>query len=110
MCSQASPSIVRNPEGSIYLYTKGADTVIFDRLYKKSLTEWTTEEALAVSPSGKGERIDWRGREAGEKSVQRNGLRYPGRLCTVDQAVYHTKSCSLTHTGEEELTSKLYLS
>lgn len=108
MCSQASPSIVRNPEGSIYLYTKGADIVIFDRLYKKGLTEWTTEEALAVSSSGKGEGIDWRGREA-EKSVQRNDLRYPGRLCTVGQAVYHTKSCSLPHTGEEELTSKLYL-
>ncbi|XP_023620450.1 phospholipid-transporting ATPase IK, partial [Myotis lucifugus] len=38
--------LVRNPEGSIYLYTKGADTVIFDRLYKKGLTEGTTEEAL----------------------------------------------------------------
>nr|KAF6347845.1 ATPase phospholipid transporting 8B3 [Myotis myotis] len=38
--------LVRNPEGSIYLYTKGADTVIFDRLYKKGLTEGATEEAL----------------------------------------------------------------
>ncbi|KAM5308870.1 phospholipid-transporting ATPase IK isoform 5-T5 [Glossophaga mutica] len=39
--------LVRNPEGSIYLYTKGADTVLFDRLYKKGLKEWTaTEEAL----------------------------------------------------------------
>ncbi|XP_053514670.1 phospholipid-transporting ATPase IK isoform X3 [Artibeus jamaicensis] len=39
--------LVRNPEGSIYLYTKGADTVLFDRLYKKDLKEWTsTEEAL----------------------------------------------------------------
>ncbi|XP_016065163.1 PREDICTED: phospholipid-transporting ATPase IK [Miniopterus natalensis] len=38
--------LVRNPEGSIYLYTKGADTVIFDRLYKKGLTEGITEEAL----------------------------------------------------------------
>ncbi|XP_019512724.1 PREDICTED: phospholipid-transporting ATPase IK [Hipposideros armiger] len=39
--------LVRSPEGSIYLYTKGADTVIFDRLYNKGLTECTTEEALA---------------------------------------------------------------
>ncbi|XP_054574342.1 phospholipid-transporting ATPase IK [Eptesicus fuscus] len=38
--------LVRNPEGAIYLYTKGADTVIFDRLNKKGLTEGTTEEAL----------------------------------------------------------------
>ncbi|XP_045058205.2 phospholipid-transporting ATPase IK isoform X3 [Desmodus rotundus] len=38
--------LVRNPEGSIHLYTKGADTVLFDRLYKKGLKEWTTEEAL----------------------------------------------------------------
>ncbi|XP_057564031.1 phospholipid-transporting ATPase IK isoform X2 [Hippopotamus amphibius kiboko] len=39
--------LVRNPEGSIYLYTKGADTVIYERLQKKGLMEWTTEEALA---------------------------------------------------------------
>uniref|UniRef100_A0A671F2A2 Phospholipid-transporting ATPase n=1 Tax=Rhinolophus ferrumequinum TaxID=59479 RepID=A0A671F2A2_RHIFE len=38
--------LVRNPEGSIYLYTKGADTVIFDRLSKKGLTKRTTEQAL----------------------------------------------------------------
>ena len=48
--SLASPSAVRNPEGAIYLYTKGADVVIFERLSKKGMTEWTTEEALAVSP------------------------------------------------------------
>ncbi|XP_027981884.1 phospholipid-transporting ATPase IK isoform X5 [Eumetopias jubatus] len=39
--------LVRNPEGSIYLYTKGADVVIFERLHKKGMKEWTTEEALA---------------------------------------------------------------
>ncbi|KAG8519165.1 Phospholipid-transporting ATPase IK [Galemys pyrenaicus] len=39
--------LVRNPEGTIYLYTKGADTVIFERLYRKGEMEWTTEEALA---------------------------------------------------------------
>ncbi|XP_054549002.1 phospholipid-transporting ATPase IK isoform X1 [Talpa occidentalis] len=39
--------LVRNPEGAIYLYTKGADTVIFERLCKKGEMEWTTEEALA---------------------------------------------------------------
>lgn len=56
--SQASPSTVRNPEGSIYLYTKGADTVIFDRLSKKGLTKYTTEQALAVSSCGKGGRVE----------------------------------------------------
>ncbi|XP_065774598.1 phospholipid-transporting ATPase IK isoform X6 [Muntiacus reevesi] len=39
--------LVRKPEGSIYLYTKGADTVIYERLKKKGETEWATEEALA---------------------------------------------------------------
>ncbi|XP_058584473.1 phospholipid-transporting ATPase IK isoform X10 [Neofelis nebulosa] len=39
--------LVRNPEGAIYLYTKGADVVIFERLSNKGMTEWTTEEALA---------------------------------------------------------------
>ncbi|XP_058393673.1 phospholipid-transporting ATPase IK [Diceros bicornis minor] len=39
--------LVRNPEGSIYLYTKGADTVIFERLHVTGEVEWTTEEALA---------------------------------------------------------------
>lgn len=41
---------VRNPEGSICLYTKGADTVILERLHKKGAVEATTEEVLAVSP------------------------------------------------------------
>lgn len=40
---------VRNPEGSICLYTKGADTVILERLHKKGTMEATTEEVLAVS-------------------------------------------------------------
>uniref|UniRef100_A0A8C4MWJ0 Phospholipid-transporting ATPase n=1 Tax=Equus asinus asinus TaxID=83772 RepID=A0A8C4MWJ0_EQUAS len=39
--------LVRDPEGSIYLYTKGADTVIFERLRKKGVMEWTTEDILA---------------------------------------------------------------
>ncbi|XP_053766427.1 phospholipid-transporting ATPase IK-like [Desmodus rotundus] len=44
--------LVRNPEGYIYLYTKGADTVLFNRLRKKGLykkeqtTKVATEEAL----------------------------------------------------------------
>ncbi|XP_066108790.1 phospholipid-transporting ATPase IK [Saccopteryx bilineata] len=44
--------LVRNPEGSIYLYTKGADTVILSRLLTKGLTKKeqitkaATEEAL----------------------------------------------------------------
>ncbi|XP_006869134.1 PREDICTED: probable phospholipid-transporting ATPase IK [Chrysochloris asiatica] len=40
--------LVRNPEGLIYLYTKGADMVIFQRLNKRDMTESTTEEALAA--------------------------------------------------------------
>lgn len=51
--SRASPSAVRSPEGSIYLYTKGADVVIFERLHKRGVKEWATEEALAVSPRGR---------------------------------------------------------
>ncbi|XP_014390505.1 PREDICTED: phospholipid-transporting ATPase IK [Myotis brandtii] len=44
--------LVRNPEGSIYLYTKGADTVLFERLHKKDMyrkkqiVKAATEEAL----------------------------------------------------------------
>ncbi|KAL6032203.1 hypothetical protein STEG23_020875, partial [Scotinomys teguina] len=40
--------LVRKPEGSIYLYTKGADTVILERLHKKGTMEATTEEVLAA--------------------------------------------------------------
>ncbi|XP_055475247.1 phospholipid-transporting ATPase IK-like, partial [Psammomys obesus] len=40
--------LVRNPEGSICLYTKGADTVILERLHKKGAIEATTEEVLAA--------------------------------------------------------------
>ncbi|KAM7143495.1 phospholipid-transporting ATPase IK [Molossus nigricans] len=44
--------LVRNPEGSIYLYTKGADSVLFERLHKKGIhkkeqtMKAATEEAL----------------------------------------------------------------
>ncbi|XP_004595981.2 phospholipid-transporting ATPase IK [Ochotona princeps] len=38
--------LVRTPEGSICLYTKGADTVILERLRKRGPVEATTEEAL----------------------------------------------------------------
>uniref|UniRef100_A0A8C9UMK0 Phospholipid-transporting ATPase n=1 Tax=Spermophilus dauricus TaxID=99837 RepID=A0A8C9UMK0_SPEDA len=38
--------LVRNPEGSIRLYTKGADTVILERLHKRDDMEMTTEEVL----------------------------------------------------------------
>ncbi|KAM5190907.1 phospholipid-transporting ATPase IK isoform 2-T2 [Callospermophilus lateralis] len=38
--------LVRNPEGSIRLYTKGADTVILERLHKRGDVEMTTEEVL----------------------------------------------------------------
>ncbi|XP_058138140.1 phospholipid-transporting ATPase IK [Dasypus novemcinctus] len=40
--------LVRTPEGSICLYTKGADTVIFERLREKGAVEMATEEALAA--------------------------------------------------------------
>ncbi|EDL31538.1 mCG13368, isoform CRA_a, partial [Mus musculus] len=40
--------LVRNPEGSICLYTKGADTVILERLRSKGVMEATTEEVLAA--------------------------------------------------------------
>ncbi|KAM9244875.1 phospholipid-transporting ATPase IK [Dugong dugon] len=40
--------LVRNPEGSICLYTKGADMVLFQRLSKRDVTEAATEEALAA--------------------------------------------------------------
>lgn len=50
---RALPSpTVRNPEGSICLYTKGADTVILERLHRKGVMEATTEEVLAVSLLG----------------------------------------------------------
>ncbi|XP_063085017.1 phospholipid-transporting ATPase IK isoform X3 [Cavia porcellus] len=40
--------LVRTPEGSICLYTKGADTVIFQRLYKKGVMESNTEKILTA--------------------------------------------------------------
>eukprot|EP00074_Homo_sapiens_P071696 XP_011526010.1 phospholipid-transporting ATPase IK isoform X3 [Homo sapiens] len=40
--------LVRKPEGAICLYTKGADTVIFERLHRRGAMEFATEEALAA--------------------------------------------------------------
>ncbi|XP_048196575.1 phospholipid-transporting ATPase IK [Perognathus longimembris pacificus] len=40
--------LVRNPEGSICLYSKGADTVILERLHQRGDMEETTEEVLAA--------------------------------------------------------------
>uniref|UniRef100_A0A2K5K7K6 Phospholipid-transporting ATPase n=1 Tax=Colobus angolensis palliatus TaxID=336983 RepID=A0A2K5K7K6_COLAP len=40
--------LVRKPEGTICLYTKGADTVIFERLHSRGATEFATEAALAA--------------------------------------------------------------
>ncbi|KAM4871823.1 phospholipid-transporting ATPase IK-like [Thomomys bottae] len=40
--------LVRNPEGSICLYTKGADTVILERLHRKGEMEVATEEVLTA--------------------------------------------------------------
>ncbi|XP_029421297.1 phospholipid-transporting ATPase IK [Nannospalax galili] len=54
--------LVRNPEGSIRLYTKGADTVILERLHKKGAMEATTEEVLAVP-------LLWSGLQSWESAV-----------------------------------------
>ncbi|KAM6168043.1 phospholipid-transporting ATPase IK [Erethizon dorsatum] len=40
--------LVRKPEGSICLYTKGADTVIFERLYERGVMEADTERILSA--------------------------------------------------------------
>lgn len=46
------PSLpVRDPQGTIRLYTKGADTVILDRLRRRGPNETLTERALDVSPT-----------------------------------------------------------
>lgn len=45
------PSLpVRDPQGTIRLYTKGADTVILERLQRRGCNETFTEMALDVSP------------------------------------------------------------
>uniref|UniRef100_A0A8B9QEQ6 Phospholipid-transporting ATPase n=1 Tax=Apteryx owenii TaxID=8824 RepID=A0A8B9QEQ6_APTOW len=41
--------LVRDPEGTIRLYTKGADTVILERLHRQGPNETVTEMALDVS-------------------------------------------------------------
>ncbi|KAK2509734.1 hypothetical protein MC885_020764, partial [Smutsia gigantea] len=43
--------IVRTPEGSIRLYCKGADTVIYERLHKMSPTKQETQDALDIFAS-----------------------------------------------------------
>lgn len=46
------PSLpVRDPQGTIRLYTKGADTVILERLQRRGPNETFTEMALDVSPT-----------------------------------------------------------
>lgn len=46
------PSVpVRDPQGTIRLYTKGADTVILERLRRRGSKETLTERALDVSPT-----------------------------------------------------------
>lgn len=93
MGSQFSASTVRSPEGSIYLYTKGADTVIYERLHENALfgkgksVKIATEEALNVSPVIRKE--GWVEGVKRREDVQRNGLRYTGshiqlaRLCPL---------------------------
>lgn len=45
--------LVRNPQGEIKLYCKGADTIIFDRLDPSSQElMYTTSEHLSVSVTG----------------------------------------------------------
>lgn len=46
-----SPVPVRDPQGTIRLYTKGADTVILERLRRRGHNETLTERALDVSPT-----------------------------------------------------------
>lgn len=42
------PSTVRESGGSIRLYCKGADTVIYERLHPRNVMREATEEALDV--------------------------------------------------------------
>ena len=107
MGSQASPSTVRNPEGSIHLYTKGADTVLFDRLYKKGLKEWTTEEALTVRPCGKEGREGEGGGEGGRGGG--HAKRRP-QVCRVVMPLSARLSSPRPSTrGHGGLNSKLHL-
>jgi len=54
------PSLpVRDPQGTIRLYTKGADTVILERLQKRGPNETFTEMALDVSPMTAWGRMGW---------------------------------------------------
>lgn len=45
---------VRDPQGTIRLYTKGADTVILERLRGRGPNQDFTERALDVSPTAAG--------------------------------------------------------
>lgn len=42
---------MRDPQGTIRLYTKGADSVILERLQRRGHNESLTERALDVSPT-----------------------------------------------------------
>lgn len=53
------PSPVRDPQGTIRLYTKGADTVILERLQRRGPKETFTEMALDVSPMPAWGRKGW---------------------------------------------------
>lgn len=50
---------VRDPQGTIRLYTKGADTVILERLQRRGPSETFTEMALDVSPTPARGRKGW---------------------------------------------------
>ncbi|NXF11890.1 AT8B3 ATPase, partial [Smithornis capensis] len=51
--------LVRDPQGTIRLYTKGADTVILQRLRRRGPSEAVTERALDVSPTPSQGGKDW---------------------------------------------------
>lgn len=52
LCPSTLP--VRDPQGTIRLYTKGADTVILERLRGRGPNQDFTERALDVSPAAAG--------------------------------------------------------
>lgn len=90
MGNRACSPTVRKPEGTICLYTKGADTVIFQRLHRRGATEFATEAALAVSPCREeGWCVcvcvcrDRRRRQGRRLYREMNGCGYLGWLCTV---------------------------
>ncbi|XP_047388360.1 phospholipid-transporting ATPase IK [Sciurus carolinensis] len=63
--------LVRNPEGSIRLYTKGADTVILERLHKRGDVEMATEEVLLTFAKETLRTLCLAYKEVGEEAYQK---------------------------------------